>query len=296
MKKSEINIRDPFVLLFEDKYYMYGTRGASCWGEATGFDCYVSDDLENWSEPIEVFKKPKDFWADKNCWAPEVHLYNGDFYMFATFKDSEKIGGTSILKADNPLGPFIIHGEDKITPKDWECIDGTFYLSSEGVPYMIFVHEWVQISDGSICLIELDTELKKAVSDPITLFCASEAKDWIKPFYQEKRPGKHYVTDGPCIYTTKNGRLVMLWSSFGDKGYTEALCYSESGDIHGPWIHDERLLFEKDGGHGMIFKTRGNELVLTLHSPNKHLEERPIFYYLEEKENTLWLKDKKIKN
>ena len=38
MKLSDIHIRDPFVLLHEDKYYLYGTRGATCWGEADGFD------------------------------------------------------------------------------------------------------------------------------------------------------------------------------------------------------------------------------------------------------------------
>ena len=52
MKLTDIHIRDPFVLLHEDKYYLYGTRGATCWGEADGFDVYVSEDLENWSEQV----------------------------------------------------------------------------------------------------------------------------------------------------------------------------------------------------------------------------------------------------
>ena len=51
MKLNEINIRDPFVLLHENKYYMYGTRGSECWRDiSTGLDVYVSDDLENWTE------------------------------------------------------------------------------------------------------------------------------------------------------------------------------------------------------------------------------------------------------
>ena len=64
MKLSDIHIRDPFVLLHEDKYYLYGTRGATCWGAADGFDVFVSDDLENWSEPHEVFHNDGSFWAD----------------------------------------------------------------------------------------------------------------------------------------------------------------------------------------------------------------------------------------
>ena len=55
MKREEIRIRDPFILPYEGKYYMYGSRvGDPCatspWGAQRGFDVYVSADLENWSE------------------------------------------------------------------------------------------------------------------------------------------------------------------------------------------------------------------------------------------------------
>ncbi len=69
MKNTEINIRDPFVLAENGTYYMYGDEAATCWMAATGFDCYVSEDMENWDGPYEVFRKPEDFWADMNCWA-----------------------------------------------------------------------------------------------------------------------------------------------------------------------------------------------------------------------------------
>lgn len=70
MKLNEINIRDPFVLPVDGKYYMYGTRGSKNFGEASGFDVFVSEDLENWSEPHEVFAASEEFWADQNFWAP----------------------------------------------------------------------------------------------------------------------------------------------------------------------------------------------------------------------------------
>lgn len=44
MKTTDINIRDPYVLLHDGHYYLYGTRSATCWGPAEGFDCYTSDD------------------------------------------------------------------------------------------------------------------------------------------------------------------------------------------------------------------------------------------------------------
>lgn len=284
---NEINIRDPYVLLHEGAYYLYGTRAATCWGEADGFDCYVSRDLKKWEGPYEVFHKPEDFWADRNCWAPEVHPYRGKFYMFATFKDSELHGGTQILQADNPLGPFVPHSVRQITPKEWECLDGTFYVSPAGKPYMVFCHEWVQVSDGTICAVELSEDLKAPVGEPLVLFHASEAAAWIQPHISEKRPGRHYVTDGPFLYRTKGGRLLMLWSSFGAEGYAEAVAVSESGDIRGPWKQQDKLLFQKDGGHGMLFRSKEGQLYLALHSPNVTLQERPVFYPLDEKEDTL---------
>ncbi len=69
-----------------------------------------------------------------------------------------------------------MYSDRQITPKDWECIDGTFYVSPDGTPYMVFVHEWVQISDGVSVRVELSRDLKGSrVSEPVTLFHASEA-------------------------------------------------------------------------------------------------------------------------
>jgi len=63
MKREEINIRDPFVLTRNGQYYLYGTRGTTCWGPADGFDVYVSRDLENWDGPFECFHNDGTFWA-----------------------------------------------------------------------------------------------------------------------------------------------------------------------------------------------------------------------------------------
>ena len=62
MKREEINIRDPFVLTRNGQYYLYGTRGVTCWGPADGFDVYVSRDLENWDGPFECFHNDGTFW------------------------------------------------------------------------------------------------------------------------------------------------------------------------------------------------------------------------------------------
>lgn len=271
--RSEINIRDPFVLVHEGKYYLYGTRGWECWGNGTGLDVYVSADLEHFEDPVEVFTPPKGFWADKNFWAPEVHEYEGAFYMFVSFKADGVCRGTQILKADSPMGPFLIHSDGPVTPRDWECLDGSFYFEKKtGKPYIVFCHEWVQITDGTVCALELTKDLKETVGEPMELFHASEA-----PWIVDIRNG-NYVTDGSFIYRDDDDEITMLWSSFGKEGYTLAMAKSESNTIDGKWRQVPDLLFSKDGGHGMLFKNLQGKLMGTLHSPNINGEERPYFF------------------
>ena len=272
MKLNEINIRDPFILPENGKYYMYGTRGKGCWeSEKTpgmGFDVYISTDLENWSDPKEVFAASDDFWGTHNFWAPEVHKYNNKFYMFASFKSADRNRGTQILISDTPDGKFKPVSEYPVTPEDWMSLDGTLYTDNNGNPHIVFCHEHVQIKDGTICELQLSQDLSKAVSKPKTLFAGSD------PWWARKEHS-HWVTDGPFLYRGESGRLYMIWSSFTDSGYVQAVSYSDNGDIDGNWSHDLPLLAEKDGGHGMIFRSFDDKLFLVLHRPNNNPDERP---------------------
>ena len=276
MKLCDIHIRDPFILNEDGTYYLYGTRGKTCWVEQDGIDGYVSEDLETWEGPFEVFHKPAGFWGDRCYWAPEVHVYKGAYYMFATFSNSSlSKKGTLILKADKPLGPYHLHSDGKVTPEQWNCLDGTFYVSPDGTPYMVFCHEWLDLKDGEICYVQLSDDLTRAVSEPVTMFAASAGKPWVKPVFM-KETGDSYVTDGPFMYRKRNGELLMLWASYGENGYAEALARSDSGEITGNWTTDPVPLFDRDGGHGMIFKAEDGTEYLVLHQPNDHPNERPV--------------------
>lgn len=279
MKFCDINIRDPFVLVENGKYYLYGTRGETAWTRAYGLDVYVSDDLENWSEAIECFTVPENFWANKEVWAPEVHKYNEKFYMFVTFNAEDKCRGTQILRSDKPEGPFLPFTDDAITPRDWMCLDGTFYVDKNGKPYIIFCHEWVQVTDGEIHAMPLTDDLSAPAGEPIMLFKASD------PDWADKTRDK-FITDGPYMYRTKGGKLMMIWSTFTESGYTQAIAYSDNEEIDGNWIHDEPL-FKENGGHGMIFDDLNGVKHLILHSPNENPLERPVLFDLEEKDDTL---------
>ena len=44
-----------------------------------------------------------------------------------------------------------------------------------------------------------------------------------------------YVTDGCFLYATKTGKLLLIWSNFGNEGYAVGIAESTTGKILGPW-------------------------------------------------------------
>lgn len=270
MKKSDINIRDPFVLAEGGKFYMYGTRAKDFGTRVGGVDVYISSDLEDWSEPYEVLDSEKHGLNRDVNWAPEVHKYKDKYYMFVTFTMENDNRGTYILRADSPMGPFVPHSDGAVTPKEWMSLDGTLYISKDGKPYIVFCHEHVQILDGTICYAELTEDLKAIKGEITTLFSAS-SPSWADEFEE----GKHFITDGPFLYRTKGDELLMIWSTFIKGQYSECLVRFKDRDLNENFEHLEPLI-KDDGGHGMIFSS-GDELYLTFHTPNQTLYERPDF-------------------
>ncbi|MFH1709374.1 MAG: family 43 glycosylhydrolase [Planctomycetota bacterium] len=153
-------------------------------------------------------------------------------------------------------GSFTPLTEGPITPADWECLDGTLHVDAAGAPWIVFCHEWVQVHNGAMYAMQLSPDLKQPAGRPVFLFNASEAP-WVKrPAWPDDKAMFRfptYITDGPFLYRTGKGILLMLWSSVGGKGYAMGVARSESGGVTGPWRQDAAPLWAEDGGHGMIF-------------------------------------------
>lgn len=268
MNIKNIRIRDPFILLESGKYYMYAR-----YMDVGGFSVRTSDDLIEWSDEKPIFLNSDSFWATRDFWAPEVHSYNEKYYLFATMKSEDHHRGTQIFVCDTPDGMFEPLSEHPQTPMDWECLDGTLYVE-DGVPYMVFCHEWTQCGYGEMCYVQMSEDLSHAVSEPHLMFRANEP-EWAVSCVSD-RPG--FVTDGPFMHRVSDGRLMMIWSSFRKEGdgnaYVEAMAYSDNGRIDGKWIHAPRLLMRNDGGHGMLFCDKSGEMKLILHAPNSYPLER----------------------
>lgn len=124
--------------------------------------------------------------------------------------------------------------------------------------------------DGTIEAIPLKEDLTDAAGDPIYLFKASDAP-WINSTRVPSAQENHYVTDGPEMWRTKDGHLLMLWSSYrrtpeSTDIYVETVARSKSGDLKGPW-EQLPILVDNDSGHGMLFKSFEGQLMLFIQQP-----------------------------
>ncbi|MFN8239304.1 MAG: glycoside hydrolase family 43 protein [Bacteroidales bacterium] len=292
VKLADIHWRDMCILpdAATNTYYMVGPGGR-------GVNCYTSKDLLNWYGPLRIYEAAQDVWGTipiVSIWAPELHKYHDKYYLFLTFDTRnklceqwpswERVGrvtrGSQILVGDSPTGPFKPFQNHSTLPVDMMTLDGTLY-TEDGIPYIVFCHEWVQITNGSICYMQLKDDLSETTGVPVKLFHGSEAS-W-------SVTGKQFgnnVTDGCFLHKGRTGKLYMLWTSAGPTGYTQGIAISESGKLAGPWIQQDEPLYVQDGGHGMVFRTFDGRLMMILHSPNNR-SSRPRIFEMEDNGNTL---------
>ena len=293
MLLKDIQIRDPFVFAGNGRFYLYGSTDHDIWkNEGGGFDAYVSEDLVSWEPLGNVFDRPRGYWGTVNFWAPEMHAYKGKYYLFASFKAPGVCRGTAVLKADSPEGPFRPWSERALTPSGWECLDGTLCVEDDK-PYLVFCHEWVQIGDGEILYMPLTDDLSAPAGEPRLMFTAKQAK-WSRMVHHSSGMDG-FVTDGPNMYRTLDGTLLVLWSTLSPSGYAIGCARSSNGRLSGTWTVDESPMFDKDGGHGMIFTGPENRRYLAIHMPNRTPDERAVFMEVEEADGKLRLTGKTIR-
>lgn len=267
---DSIRLSDPYILADQktQMYYMTGSGGM----------LWKSPDLKTWEGPYQVTKTDSTSWMGNRpmIWAAELHAYKDKYYYFATFTNRnvkiDTVAGnvierraSHVLVSDKPDGPYIPMSDPTYLPAEKPTLDGTFWVDTNGKPYMIFCHEWLQNWNGTMEKIELKPDLSGSIGESKILFRASDS-----PWSREKdKDGKdifNKVTDGPFLFRTKTGRLGMIWTSWVYTTYTQGVAYSESGTLDGPWIQEKDPITPPDFGHGMMFKTLDGKLLMSVHS------------------------------
>lgn len=267
---DSIRLSDPCILAdsLTQTYYMTGTGGL----------LYTSKDLSRWRGPFRVVEHDPASWMGRRpqIWAAELHQYKGKYYYFSTFTNEDiKIDtvrgnviprrASHVLVADHPMGPYRPMQDATYLPPTQPTLDGTFWVDTDGKPYMVYCGEWLQNWDGTIEKIELKPDLSGSVGTGKVLFRASDSP-WSREVEDGKvRPNK--VTDGPYLFRTEGtGRLGMLWTSWIDDIYTQGVAYSESGTLDGPWVQEPTPVTPPNFGHGMLFRTLDGRWLMSVHS------------------------------
>lgn len=286
--QQDINIRDPFVFPLPDgTYLLTGTMRPP--DGRPGVFAYPTKDLKQYGEPVRLFDPPEDFWGDRDFWAPEIHFWRGRYYLFCSFRSQSHRRATQVLEAESPFGPYHPLGRPH-TPELWHCLDGTLYIDPDGDPWMVYVREFVQMVDGEMYAQRLSHDFSVLIGEPKKLFSATWAPWCVTndeggmPF---DTPGG-YITDGPFLFRLSSGRLGMLWSSFCKTGYCQAVCWSHSGTVLGPWAQENVPLYECNSGHGMLFDTHDGQKVLSLHNHNSGFGiSNPVYLKVGERDDRL---------
>lgn len=277
LKTDEIRIRDPYIVVYNNEYYMYR------WGAKDIF-IHKSKDLENWTEGEIVYTLSEDSWGCKDLWAPEIHQYKGKYYMFLSIYGKHGLRGTEISVCDTPDGPFVPLKNGPATPIENSCIDGTLYVE-DGVPYIVYSLDWPHNFDeeldcyvGEIWALQLTDDLKDGVGEPFRLFRSNEAPTSIaNPMVYEGKETSRFGSDAPFFQTLSDGTLYFTWSPYPKDHYVVSAAISESNTIKGPWKHIDKPLFENDGGHAMFFTDLEGKRKMAIHCPEKWNKERALF-------------------
>ena len=301
---EELSMSDPYIYPDPETHtYLLTSSGGRMWKSA---------DLKTWTGPYNIIDI-KGLWLEKAGFvaAAEIHKI-GDWYYYAgTWSDHADLiqqvprrynvphNQTYLLRSDKPEGPYtsfaITPGYD-YEPRDWDCIDGTLY-EENGKVYLVFVHEWTQIIDGTMDYVELAPDLSFTMSPkPVTLFraselpCCGEMNGLGEATFGLRMPG--WVTDGPQLFRTQTGKLGMLWSTWGKERYLQAVCYSESDTIAGPWVQEPEPFLANNSGHGMLFRTFEGKLVYIVHHAEGDGPRKPQMWNVDDSGDKLKLLDR----
>ncbi len=259
-----VPLADPFIMLYDDIYYAYGT------GAENGIEVMVSDDLENWTRADNgrggLALHKDDSYGDKWFWAPEVYHVNDTFYMYYSAEEH-----MCVATSDSPLGPFV-QEEKRPMLEGEKTIDNSLFIDDDGTPYLFFD----RFNDGlNIWLAELEEDLMTIKTETLHP-CIHVSQEW-----EEVWPR---VNEGAFVIK-HDGIYYMTYSANSYESQFYGIGCATATDIMGEWTkYPHNPLLQKPGnlvgvGHSSMFKDReGNwKIVFHAHQSDSAIHPRNMF-------------------
>lgn len=163
-------IGDPFLMRHDGRFYLY----CSSHSHLPGIKCWVSDDMIHFDYQGFVCTDERTIGA----YAPEVAYNAGKFWMVTSPRGS----GHYLLKADSPLGPFEVVGDNLGIG-----IDGSIFVDDDGRSWFYRAsHQGIRVHEmpnpGAI-------DVRSKVIE------ASWLGHWTEGPQVIKRDGRYFLTD-----------------------------------------------------------------------------------------------------
>ena len=254
---------DPFIMLFEGKYYAYGTFAEN------GIQVLVSEDLKEW-EIADVKDglalRKEDVWGDRWFWAPEVYAVGERFYMYYTADEH-----ICVAIADSPLGPFR-QNEKKPMVAGEKMIDSSLFIDEDGKPYLFFV----RFNDGNnVWVAELEDDYMTIKTETMRP-CIHVSQAW-EEVWPRVNEGSYVLKHNGLYYMTYSG------NSFESPFY--GIGCATATDIMGEWTkYQENPILQKPGnlqgvGHSAMFRDKKGRLriVYHAHKDKEHIHPRGMY-------------------
>lgn len=261
-EKKLVCFGDPFIMLYNNTYYAYGTAAAD------GIEVYTSDDLKTWKYKGLALHKDA-VWGDHSFWAPEVYAIKGKFYMYYTAESQ-----ICVATSESPTGPFVQEWKIPMIA-DEKCIDNSLFIDDNGKPYLFFD----RFNDGlNVWVAELEDDLmtlKKETMRP----CIHVSQPW-----EEVWPR---VNEGSFVMK-HNGLYYMTYSANGYESPFYGVGCATATRPEGPWTkYEENPLLQKPGtlvgvGHSAMFTDKEGKLRIVFHAHKDKENVHPRAMYIGE--------------
>ena len=260
-KTTLVPLGDPFILLYNNTYYAYGTNAED------GIEVYTSDDLNKWKKEAKLALHKNDTWASRWFWAPEVYHVNGKFYMY--FSADEHI---AVAVSDSPLGPFKQENMKPMLATE-KAIDNSLFIDDDGKAYLFFD----RFNDGlNIWVAELTDDLL-SIKEETMHPCIHVSQPW-----EEIWPR---VNEGPFVIK-RNGLYYMTYSANSYESPFYGIGCATTDNIMGVWTkYDENPLLQKPGdlvgvGHSATFTDKEGNLRIVFHAHRNKNNIHPRAMYI----------------
>lgn len=263
VKPFNVPFGDPFIMLWEGRYYAYGTLSGD------GIAVFVSDDLLTWRAPASggLALHKNDVWADKWFWAPEVYHVNGKFYMYYSANEH-----MCVATSNSPLGPFKQEVKAPMLENE-KTIDNSLFIDHDGKAYLFFD----RFNDGlNIWVAELEDDLLNIKPNTMTK-CINVSQPW-----EEVWPR---VNEGAFVIK-RDDIYYMTYSANSYESPFYGIGFATAPNILGPWTkYRNNPILQKPGnlvgvGHSAMFHDKDGNLRAVFHAHNSATKIHPRHMYI----------------